>query len=190
VKITPRDALDVATAALGDRTEAEQFLLVWLFAGKIKADAAITRKSNGTTAAEKKLPTAVWENFKDNCPQSLWLTGSASHEGDEFVGIRFDKAQVLGVLRDHAPNTLPSTEKRTSNAGRYSGFNGEVIASLTVDLLKMDPQAYDKLTVRSIQKLLEQSYSKTKAAVPSERNLASIAKGIIKVVNENRGLLS
>ena len=96
MKITPMEALRLATSAIGNTSKAKDFLLIWLSAGQIKADATVTKKPNSATVIDKKIASPAWSKFKTTCPPSLWETGTATYQAEEYVGIRFDKVKRPG----------------------------------------------------------------------------------------------
>jgi hypothetical protein len=181
MKITPRDACELASVAMGDPDKAKDFLLIWLSAGQIRADAAVTQKPNSAPVMDKKISPDVWAKFKTKCPSSLWDTGTASSDHEEYVGVRFDGAQVQKIVANHAPKSPTA-----SNVGRDSGFHGDAVAALTVQYLLADNATFLSASPSSLADELKAEYDRIGATPPSPRNLKSMAKGILKVVELNR----
>lgn len=186
MKITPMEALKLATSAIGNTSKAKDFLLIWLSAGQIKADAAVTKKANSATVIDKKIASPAWSKFKTTCPHSLWETGTATYQAEEYVGIRFDKAQVEQIIDAHAPKSSGTPGPTNKNSGRSSGFHGEAVGVVTAHYLLADDATYRSASVRSISDALAIEYKRLGAPPPSVRNLGSMANGILKVLGQNR----
>jgi coenzyme F420-reducing hydrogenase alpha subunit len=189
MKITPEDARDLAESAIGSRAKAEMFLLTWLAAGEIRADAAVTIKPGGLTVRKKRLQKDVWASIKKSSTASLWDSAAITFKGENYIGIKFDEAQVKDIIKEHTSNSSPTLTPKKSNAGRNSGFHGDVIASITIDLLLLTDEEFVKEKLADIVKRLSSSYEAKKEIAPSARNLAAMAKGLVKIVGENRSKL-
>ena len=190
MKITPEDARNLAESAIGSRAKAEMFLLTWLAAGGIRADAAITTKPGGLTVRNKRLPKDAWTSIEESSVTSLWDSSRITFGKEDHFGIKFDELQIKKIIKEHAPKNQHAPPIKKSNAGRNSGFHGDVIASITIELLLLTDEEFAKEKLKDIVKRLSSSYEVKKEIAPSARNLAAMAKGLVKIVGENRSKFS
>lgn len=189
MKITPMEALEHAKSALGDRDTAAKFLLNWLVAGEVKAQAAVTHKLSAPVVKNKKIATETWKSFETNCPPSLWHEGRAKSDLEEYFGIKFDDQQVKNVIKEHAyklPIPSETGTERSTSSGRFSGFHGEAIASLTARYLLLDDASLEAIPLNQAKVQIVSIYKDLGAPPPVGRNLDAIARGILKGVRANR----
>ena len=182
----PKEALKRASDVIGDAEKAKDFLLMWLGCGQIRASAAVTQRLDSSPIMNKRVAPEIRQNFRQSCPSSLWETGAAKYQSEEYIGIHFDEAQVEKIITDHAPPAPEAAEAKERGSGRSSGYHGEVIAALTARYLLADRDDFATLTPRVLATDLEAEYKALGASPPSARNLQSITNGILKVIHKNR----
>ena len=108
---------------------------------------------------------------------------------EEYFGIRFDGQQVKNVIKEHGYKLAIPFEtgtKKSTSSGRFSGFHGEAIASLTARYLLLDEASLEAISLNQAKVQIVSVYKDLGAPPPVGRNLDAIARGILKVVRANR----
>lgn len=124
-------------------------------------------------------------------------TGEEMHvkaHGVEFCGQDLIKVfglakqvanELLGVGEPVTP-THPTIEPENRAGGRPSSKHGEPIATTTISLLKLSPEALARETGDTVQESLRAEYQRVGVSSPAGNNLEGIAQGVLRAVRREK----
>lgn len=187
-QIPPQLALEMMGESLPDVEDAKAFILRFASAGEILTDAAVTVKDGQAPVREKKVPRATLSEWERSWPEGLWDQAAVSTGDTTYTGIRFRKEDLARVLGEHRPPPKSSPQDITKHSGRLCGQHGRAVAKVTLKWLGVSDYALLDVRVATVREELRGEYLKLKVHPPSDRNLDTIASGILLTVREKRGV--
>jgi len=187
-QIPPQLALEMVQERIPDTEDAKAFILRFASAGEILTDAAVTVVKDKAPVREKKIAPAVLSYWERLGPKGLWDQAAVITEDIKYTGIRFRQEDISRMLVEHCPPPRSAAKDITQHSGRLCGQHGRAIAKVTVKWLRESD--YDLLDVRvaTVREELRTEYKNLKVHPPSDRNLDTIASGILMTVRETREL--
>ena len=185
--ISPSVACDLIINHFANRKSAQSFLLTYVGSGAIYLCAQKTFGPGKKEAPNKRIAADTIRRQNCRMDESFWQAATWKSGKTEYVGIQFDKDQVMQAAAANATAFSQSPSRKSPNpGGRPSGKHGEPIAALTLQYLNKPLANLNRITAASLEDDLRKEYLKRGYGGPARENREAMCAGLLRAIRAHR----